>query len=475
MPAAADTPLAVVGPPAQPTRRRLLPTDPARPLTLLLALYPVWWLLGLGTFIFPLIATPLLFRLLRMGGRLRFPPGFAPWLVFLAALVVSLVFLDVDPVGAMPGSVKGRLLGVTLSLVLYASVTVIALYAYNLEHHVLPQRRLVRLLAGMFVVTVLGGFLGIMWPTFQLTSPMEMVLPPSIAGDQWVQSMIHPAAAQLQEVFDGLTPRPAAPYGYTNTWGQNLAILLPWFAVAGWAAGRGGRRWLALALITAAMVPAVFSLNRGLWIGLAASMLYLLVRSLLEGRVGGLLVTVVAGVAVVVTVLLSPLASVFDQRLDNGDSDRIRVFTTQQTIKIAHQSPLLGYGSTRAARGSAQSIAIGETPACSRCGNPILGSNGQVWANLVGQGLIGVVAYAAFFLYGAWRYRHDRSPIGYAGVLVLLLGALFQFYYNSLVTPLCFYLLSLVVLARNEELRRAAGLHRPAARGELAARRGPRA
>lgn len=440
-----------------PARRGLLRLrpDPARPLTLLLGLYPVWWLLGLGTFIFPIVAVPMAVRLWRMGGRLRIPPGFVPWLVFLATLVVSLLFLDVDPAMVMPGSIKGRLFGVTLSLTLYASVTVIALYAYNLGHAVLPQRRLVKLLGGMFVVTALGGFLGILYPTFQVTSPVELLLPQGISSNQWVQSMVHPAAAQLQEVFDSPTPRPSAPYGYTNTWGQNLAILLPWFVVGAVVACRGWRRWLAVGLVAASMVPVLYSLNRGLWIGLAVSALYLLVRSLLEGRVVAMMLTSVAAVVVAVALVATPLSSVFNQRLDNGDSDRIRVFTTQQTIKVAHVSPFLGLGSTRAARGSAQSIAIGETPACSRCGNPTLGSNGQVWANLVGQGLIGVAAYSIFFLYGAWRFRRDRSPIGYAGVLVLLLGALFQFYYNSLVTPLCFYLLSLVVLARNDDLRRA--------------------
>jgi len=164
----------------------------------------------------------------------------------------------------------------------------------------------------------------------------------------------------------------------------------------------------------------------------------------------------VALVVVAVAFVSTPLSSVFDQRLENGDSDQIRIFTSEQTLKVAHRSPILGFGTTRSARGSAQSIAVGETPACSRCGNPVLGSNGQLWANLIGQGLIGVVSYSVFFLYGAWRFRRDRSPIGYAGVLVLLLGVLFQFYYNAVVTPLCFYLLSLVLLARNDDLRRAA-------------------
>lgn len=438
---------------------RLKP-DPARPLTLLFGLYPVWWLLGLGTFIFPLVAVPLAVRLVRMGGRVRLPPAFLPWLLFIAALVVSLLLLDVDPPMVMPGSIRGRMFGVTLSLSLYASVTVIALYAYNLGHEHLPQRRLVRLLAGMFVVTAMGGFLGVLYPTFELTSPVEMVLPGGISSNQWVQSMIHPAAAQLQEVFDAPTPRPAAPFGYTNTWGQNFAILLPWFVVAAVVAVRGRRRWLAALFVVAALVPAVYSLNRGLWIGLVVSAGYVVVRSLLEGRIGALLVTAVAGVVLGVAVVSSPLSSVFDQRLENGDSDRIRIFTTQQTLEIAHVSPLLGFGSTRAARGSAQSIAIGETPTCSRCGNPTLGSNGQIWANLVGQGLIGVVAYSGFFLYGAWRFRKDRSTIGHAGVLVLLLGVLFQFYYNSLAAPLCFYLLSLVLLARNEDAQRAAATPR---------------
>ena len=61
---------------------------PAWPLAGILAFYPLWWALGLGVLIFPLAAVPMLVLLLRRraaGRPLLLPPGFAWWLLFLAA------------------------------------------------------------------------------------------------------------------------------------------------------------------------------------------------------------------------------------------------------------------------------------------------------------------------------------------------------------------------------------------------------
>lgn len=424
------------------------------PLRALLLLFPLWWAMGLAILIFPLLAVPMAWQL-RRRRPIALPAGAGLWLLFLVSLFVSLVVLGVDPPETVAGSAVGRLPGVVLRIVEYVAVSIVAVYAYNLTEREMSQVQLVRLLGVMFGVTVAGGYLGLLAPTLEFTSPLEFLLPSSIRSNLFVQSLFHPAAAQLQEVLGYGTPRPAAPFGYTNTWGNSLSVLLPWF-ILGFISLPGARhRWLAGLLVVVAIVPAVYSLNRGLWIGLALTAAYVVIRNAVAGRLAALAIVVISVSLLFLVAVLTPVADLVSQRIETGKSNSIRVFTTQQTLEAVGTSPIIGLGSTRAAIGSSQSIAVGKSLDCPRCGNPTLGSNGQVWLMLMSQGLVGASLYTAFFLYGIWRFRRDRTAIGHAGVLVLLLALVYMFIYNALVAPLCFYLLAYVLLARNERLQGA--------------------
>src|SRR5256714_10654320 len=252
----------------------MLPLRAGWPLTGMLLLYPLWWALGLGVLVFPLAAVPMaviLIRRRRAGRRLAVPPGFAFWLLFLVVVVVSIGALGEDPPGTVPGSAAGRLIPASFRLVEYAALTVLLLYAGNLTEEELPRRRLVRLLGWLFLVTVAGGLLGVFAGRFQFASPIELLLPHHLRGNAFVQSLVHPAAAQLMDVLGHESPRPAAPWGYTNTWGNNFSLLVGWVTVAMFGDATTRRaRTCAVVVLAVALVPVVYSLNRGLWIGLAA-------------------------------------------------------------------------------------------------------------------------------------------------------------------------------------------------------------
>src|SRR6185295_17444367 len=166
---------------------------------------------------------------------------------------------------------------------------VLLLYAGNLAKTVVPQRKLVKLLAWLFVVTVAGGLLGTFAGTFEFTSPVELLLPKHIRSMGFVQSLVHPSAAQVMELIGDPAPRPAAPWGYTNTWGNNFCLLVVWFAAGIFGRIDGQRvrtstKLLAVGLLVASLIPVVHSLNRGLWIGLGVTLGYLAVRQALAGR-----------------------------------------------------------------------------------------------------------------------------------------------------------------------------------------------
>jgi hypothetical protein len=436
--------------PAGVYQPRLLPLGPGWPLTGILRWYPLWWALGLGVLIFPIAAVPMTVHLWRRRRALKVPPGFTLWLLFLAVVVVSGAALGEDPTGTVPGSAANRLIPVGFRLVEYAAVTVMLLYAGNLTEEELPRRRLVRLLGWLFVVTVAGGLLGVVAGRFQFASPVELLLPHRLRDNDFVQSLVHPAAAKMMDVLGHPSPRPAAPWGYTNTWGNDFCLLVGWFAVATLdRAVSWRRRLVALGVLAVALVPVVYSLNRGLWIGLGVMAVGVAVRLALRGRFWAL-----GGVAVLVTVLaatlaVSPLGELVSQRLDHGKSNGVRTYLTEKAVSGALASPVIGYGSTRNTLGGRQSIAVGQSPDCPRCGNFTIGGNGQLWQLLYAHGFAGALCYLGFFGYGLWRFRRDVTPVGLAGFASLLSTFVAMFWYNALVTPLAFTMLGYALLWRN--------------------------
>ncbi|OLE21156.1 MAG: hypothetical protein AUG44_28650 [Actinobacteria bacterium 13_1_20CM_3_71_11] len=437
--------------PVAPPRPRFLPLRPGWPLTAILLLYPLWWALGLGVLIFPIAAVPMvviLVRQRRSGRPIALPPGFALWALFLVVVVVSIGALGEDPPGTEPGTVAGRLISVSFRLVEYLALTVLLLYAGNLTEAELPRRRLVRLLGWLFVVTVCGGLLGVVAGRFQFSSPIELLLPKHLRGNSFVQSLVHPTAAQVMDVLGHQGARPAAPWGYTNTWGNNFCLLVVWFAVAAFGSGRR-YRLPAVAVLAISLVPVVYSLNRGLWIGLGVAAVAVALRLAVRGRFWAIGALAIAATGLAVALTVTPLGTVVSERLDHGKSNGVRGYLTDKALAGAFESPVVGYGSTRNTVGGRQSIAVGEKPGCPRCGNFTIGGNGQLWQLLYAHGFTGTACYLGFFGYGLWRYRRDASPIGLAGGAALLGSLVAMFWYNALVTPLAFTMLAYALLWRN--------------------------
>ncbi|MBT2230788.1 hypothetical protein [Nonomuraea sp. NEAU-A123] len=417
---------------------------PAWPIGALLLGYPVWWALGFGGLSVIVLAAPMAVILWRRRPILV-PRGFGLWLLLLAGYTVSALMLADMPPDTYGGFNAGRVIGYLMRFALYAALLIMVLYLGNLTERELPQLRLVRMLGVLFVTTVVGGLLGVFFPRLEFTSPVERVLPGWISDNAFVQNLIHPTAAQTQKVLGYASPRPEAPFEWANAWGSNVSVLLIWFVVGWWVYGGGGRKAAAIALTAVAAIPIVYSLNRGLWIGLGLAGLYLIVR------VGGRTRLALCATAVAATLAfaLSPLASLVGQRLDNPHSNDIRAFTVSATIAAAAHSPIIGYGNTRNAMGNHRTITTGKTEWCGGCGHPPLGSDGQLWLLIITQGFVGAALYVAFFLGAIRRHWPDRSPIGLAGVLVMILVLLYMFVYDGLVTPLSLYLISFALLWRN--------------------------
>lgn len=448
--------------PAEPTGRTalrqvrrpgLLARSPAWPITALLVGYPVWWALGLADFTWIFLAIPMVARMAawraRGGRKIRVPPGFGIWLLFLLVAVLGIAALTLTAPGTVPSPVSHRVISYANRLANYAGVTVMLLFAGNLTERELPKRKFAWMLGLVALYTVIGGFAGMAMPHFAFKSPLLLLLPKSVQANPFIQASMHPGFSQVQNVLGTAGGRPKAPFDYTNIWGDCLTILLPYLIVGWWQDGSRRRRVIAAGAIVLSMMPLLYSLNRGAWIGAGLSVLYLAVRFAARGK-RALLGALVAIVAITgVLVLVTPLQSVVVSRLHHGKSNNLRSNLDSLAVTDGLASPVIGYGDTRQERGSPNSIAIGPSYKCPTCGQLAVGSTGQLWLLLVCDGVLGAGLYLGFFAFGAWRFRHDDTPYGLAGELVLLLSFVYMFAYDAVGAPLGLTMLAYGLMWKN--------------------------
>ncbi len=407
------------------------------PLTVVLAGFPLWWILGLASFLPVLIAVPMAWQLIR-SRRIAMPGGFGWWLLFLVWMAAGLFLLFADAPGAVPGGGGGgRVLVFGLRASWYLACTVVLLWVANSDRTQLSVRRYCQLFGYMFVLTTLGGLIGMTWPEISLTSPLEMVLPGALANNGFVSSLVHLDVADIQTVLGDPEPRPTMPFAYANTWGSAISLFLPFFLVAWFRFGRTWQRVLAPFVLAAAALPIVYSLNRGLWFSLAVGAVLLVVLQLRTGRPTVIVATAVVGVIAVVAILASPLSSMVQERFEHQHSNERRSQLLVATVEsTALGSPLVGFGSTRDVQGSFASIAGGSTPDCPACGVPPLGTQGQLWMVIFSQGFVGLVLFLAFFLTAFGRVWRCRSLTDTLCFFVLVFFGMQLFVYDTLDMPM---------------------------------------
>ncbi|UYM06556.1 O-antigen ligase family protein [Solicola gregarius] len=420
---------------------------PGWQIGLLTAGVPIWWALGIMDLVLPVLAAPLAWQLRRRA--VRVPPGFWLWMVFLVWVAASGAMLNYQVPDTIGSEGIGHYISFGVRLLQYLAVTVVLLYVGNATEKELPRARLIRWMAWLAVSTVALGVAAMLFPTFEFETLMTRLLPDALAAGGDTARL-----AQVQDIIGDPEPRPAAPFAYTNAWGNALSLCLIWAVMAWGVLGSLGKRVLLVCLLLIAAVPIVHSLNRAVWMGLMLALVYVVARLAMRGRllVGfvSLLVASVAAVAFVV----SPLSTLVSERLENPHSNDIRAALADASWDAAEASPIIGAGSTRLTVGSETSIAIGASPDCPKCGNRVIGSTGQFWLLLIAQGFVGAALYLGFLLRIAWFGRHDNSPLGIAATLVLLLQVFYAFFYSALTVPLTIAMISAGLLWRNDRLRR---------------------
>jgi polysaccharide biosynthesis protein PslJ len=405
-----------------PGRRPFLP--PAWPLSMLILGFPLWWVLGLSAFIWPIMAVPMALWLVRRRA-VYVPKGFGIWLGFLLWMFASATRLD--------DSSKYFFFGYRASL--YVSATIILLYVFNMPRETLPDARVIRLMAIFWIYVVAGGLLGVFAPTLTFTSPMETVLPGRFTSNEFLHLLVHPATSQLHDFLGYLSPRPQAPFVYANIWGATFGLLVP-FVILAWKYA-GTRRWKVITgvVFVAAIVPLIHSLDRGLWLSLGVGLVYAAVRQALAGRAQALRTILLVILTVLVVVYLTPLKTLVSDRFAHPHSNEGRLNLYQESVQVMFESPLLGYGSP--------------LPSSDKPTGPQVGTQGQLWMVLVSQGIPGLILFMGWFLFQFWRLRWTVTDVGFWCHTLILIALIQAPFYDWLGAPLVVIMVAIALANRD--------------------------
>ena len=369
------------------TQRRFL--KPGWPIYALFVGFPIWWLLGLGGFIWPILAFPMLLSLLRRE-RIYAPPGMLLW--------ARVPRVDVGHGHRDRQHGQG------------AGLRVPELPVRVGDHPPALRLQLVARRAGdgegPLGVSASSGSTSSsaaswVWCSriFSFTSPVEAMLPHAILSNDFVKEMVHPAFAQVQEFLGFPTPRPSAPFVYTNDWGGCFGLLVP-FVILAWQTGVRRRFKMILGVMAAAsIIPVVLSMNRGLWLSLGLGLVYAALRLSLKGRERALIAFVAVTILLVGALFFTPLGTTLSERLATPHSNNRRVSLYEEAVRGAAESPLFGFGAPRPSKWNPNA--------------PSVGTQGQLWLVLFSNGYPGMLLFLAWFLATLWWFRGSAEPFGF--------------------------------------------------------------
>ena len=360
------------------------------PLVTLFVAFPFWWVLGLSSFIWSIITAPLLVALI-WRRRTKAPAPIVLYFAFTSWVLMSGLQLESGT----------KIMTFTYRLTLYVCGGLLFLYVYNLPRSRGLDRRVLHILTIFWMIVIIGGYVGILGGAHSFTALIEYVLPRGARNQPFVQELVHPVLANVQNFFGFPVPRPAAPFPFTNNWGGNIAVLTP-VALATMSVTRAGaRRRLIAFFLVASVVPMIVSLNRGMFLSLGVGLLYVAIRLAGRGRVATLVALLVLIIGLALVIAVSPLRHLVLANLSSthGNSNTTRVSVTQQAIAGANSSPLFGYGEPQAVTGQG--------------GTPPIGTQGQLWTILYSNGYIATALFIGFFLAVLWQ---TRRAVGTAGL-----------------------------------------------------------
>lgn len=400
---------------------------PAWPVYALFAGFPLWWVLGLGAFAVPLIAVPM-FLLLVQRGHVEVPAAFWLWIGFVVWACVA----------ALELSSGSKLVGFSVRMSNYVGASIVFLYLYNGRNR-LNNRTVLRALVLFFAVVVAGGYLGVLVPRGALSTPIEALLPQSIRTNEYVGALVHPSFAEVQRPYGSPRTfyRPSAPFPYTNSWGCNVALLVPLVVAAIMTFRRPVWRLAMLGLLAAACVPAFATLNRGMYLALGLVLAYASVRLALRGRLLPLALVIGGGSVGLAVAIWVGVVARLQERLHYSGTNVGRQTIYREAFEGALNSPIFGHGA----------------PQPSTTVDVSIGTQGQIWNVMFSYGFIALALFLGWFglvVLQSWRARSQGELWVHATLFVAFL-TFFYYGYDGIQLTVAMSAAALALRARRVE------------------------
>jgi polysaccharide biosynthesis protein PslJ len=373
------------------------------PFLAMLFLAPLWYVLGLGAFIWIILAVPMLAHLM-LARKWRAPGGFILWLFFLLWTALSALQLHS----------AGNWFTFSFRAGAYIAAGLGFLYLVNTDEKDLPTYKIIMALTFFWAVIVAGGYVALALPHLSFSTPFQKILPGSFLSNRYLHDLVHPSLSQAQALggvraIGHAITRPAAPFPYTNQWGGTYAFLTP-FVLLAVRRARSRRVRVGLGvLVVISLVPFVISINRGAWLSLIVAALYAWIRFAFRRNLRSTLGLLLLLAVVTLAILVTPLRGVVLARLGHHGSTSLRLELYHQSGQSALQSPWIGYG-------------VPLPQPVSRYSLPNVGTQGQLWLVLVSVGFPGTFFFLAWLLYLFWKTRSLANEVGFAAHLAILIA-----------------------------------------------------
>ncbi|MFS0912065.1 O-antigen ligase family protein [Microbacterium sp. 179-I 3D2 NHS] len=398
---------------------------PAWPVLVFLWGYPIFWMLGLLLFALVIMAVPMLAFLI-MRRRLFVAPGVLPWAGYALWMIPCMLMIDT----------LGRFVSTGVQLSQFIALAIAMVYIVNARESLTPAR-IFNGLTYIWIFVIIGGYLGMLFPEVRLTMTIGQLLPSVLSDNDYVRELVYPNLAEVQTPWGAEEPfvRPSAPFAYTNGWGSAIAVLTP--IAIGTAIGHRTARaiWLLVIAVIAAVPPAVATTNRGLFLGLAVGVVYVVIRLAMLGKWLATIWVTILGLAVSAVLVMSGFLDGIMARQEVSDTTEGRGNLYVETFERALASPILGYGAPRPSFFSEISV----------------GTQGAIWNTMFSFGFVGLALFAAALLTGVFRtFNAPNLSTLWIHTSIVVATVLSLFY--GLDRQLVFVCLAVAVLLREKYL-----------------------
>ena len=365
-------------------------------------MFPLWWALGFGGFVFQGASVVLALWIL---GRRRviIPPTSGILLLYIGWVLLSATQLD-----------KGtRYLVFAYRFSAYLCALLLLIYVFN-ERRV--TREWIAHKIGLFwIFCIVGAYAGLLIPSFRFPVTLaSMVFPKGLQSNEFFGTLIRPGTAQIQEYIGFSLSRPKTFFAFSNEWGGAVGLLTPFFVVGFLRSELARRRRIGHLAAAAAVIPIVLSANRGLWISLGIYLVYLAVRGVISGDARSAR-PLLAVALVVLAVLVSPIGKLAESGASRETNAREGIY--REALDGARERPILGWGGTRPSKNPE---------------SPSIGTHGQFFNIVFSHGYVGL------FLYFGWAFsaallatRREDGTSQHLSTVVFI-GLVQMFFYDLL-------------------------------------------